>query len=261
MLKFTSKLRDGVDYYAAMRRQLPYATSVALNRTAEAVRQALVQQTQQVFDRPTPYTLNALRVARASKGNLVATIAYRDGAGKGTSADRYLAPQVLGGGRRLKRSERALQRAGLPAGMFTIPAAAAELDAYGNMSRGQIVRLLSYFEAFGEQGYRANATARSRARTANVGTSREGYRRINGVQYFISRGKGSMSGQRRQVLPAGIWRKTGTHGADVAPVLLAVEQPQYTPRLPFYETAAAVYGERFDVEYSTALDAALATAR
>lgn len=68
MLKFTSKLRDGVDYYAAMRRQLPYATSVALNRTAEAVRQALVQQTQQVFDRPTPYTLNALRVARASKG-------------------------------------------------------------------------------------------------------------------------------------------------------------------------------------------------
>ncbi len=57
MLKFTSKLRDGVDYYAAMRRQLPYATSVALNRTADAVRQALVQQTQQVFDRPTPYTL------------------------------------------------------------------------------------------------------------------------------------------------------------------------------------------------------------
>ncbi|WYX26474.1 hypothetical protein WJ969_13730 [Achromobacter xylosoxidans] len=145
--------------------------------------------------------------------------------------------------------------------MFTVPAAAAELDAYGNMSRGQVVRLLSYFEAFGEQGYRANATARSRARTANVGTSREGYRRINGVQYFISRGKGSMSGQRRQVLPTGIWRKTGTHGADVAPVLLAVEQPQYTPRLPFYETAAAVYGERFDVEYSTALDAALATAR
>lgn len=261
MLKFTSKLREGVDYYAAMRRQLPYATSVALNRTAEAVRQALFQKTLQVFDRPTPYTLNALRVARATKGNLVATIAYRDGAGKGTSADRYLTPQVLGGGRRFKRSERALQRAGLPAGMFTVPGGAAELDAYGNMSRGQIVRLLSYFEAFGEQGYRANATARSRARTANVGTSREGYRRINGVQYFISRGKGSMSGQRRQVFPAGIWRKTGTHGADVAPVLLAVDAPHYTPRLPFYETATAVYGDRFDVEYSTALDAALATAR
>ncbi|MNW06180.1 hypothetical protein D3C71_2025380 [compost metagenome] len=70
-----------------------------------------------------------------------------------------------------------------------------------------------------------------------------------------------MSGNRRQALPAGVWRKTGTHGADVKPLLLAIEAPTYTPRLPFYETATEVYGERFDAEFSTAWDAALATAR
>lgn len=259
-LNHRSTLGEGVDFFAQAERQLPYATSLALNRTAQHILEALVRVTGEVFDRPTPYTLRALRLVRATKENLVATVDYRDGAGKGISADKYLPPQVLGGGRRLKRSERALSRVGLPKG-YTVPAAGAEMDAYGNMSRGQIVKLLSYLQAFGEQGYRANSTQRSRARTAKVGKSAEGYKRINGVQYFVSRGKGTMSGNRRQPLPAGVWRKTGTHGADVQPVLLAVNAPEYTPRFPFNETAEAVYNERFDAEFSTALDLALSTAK
>ncbi|MGS1109127.1 hypothetical protein ACVCNH_22925 [Achromobacter anxifer] len=260
-LRHHSTISEGVDFYGQVQRQLPYATALALNRVGQHVLDALAQVTAEVFDRPTPYTMRALRLVRATKDNLVATVDYRDAAGKGISADKYLPPQVLGGGRRLKRSERALARVGLPTGAFTVPAAAAEMDAYGNMSRGQVVRLLSYLQAFGEQGYRANSTPRSRARTAKVGRSPEGYRRINGVQYFVSRGKGSMSGNREQHLPAGVWRKTGTHGADVKPVLLAVAQPTYTQRFPFYETAEAVYGERYDAEFSTALDLTLSTAR
>lgn len=255
-----STLGAGVDFFAQAQRQLPYATSLALNRTAQHILDALVQVTGQVFDRPTPYTLRALKLGRATKDNLVATVDYRDGAGKGISADKYLPPQVLGGGRRLKRSERALSRVGLPKG-YTIPAAGAEMDAYGNMSRGQIVKLLSYLQAFGEQGYRANSTARSRAHTAKAGKSADGYKRINGVQYFVSRGKGTMSGKRVQRLPAGVWRKTGTHGSDVAPVLLAIEQPNYTERFPFYQTAESVYGERYDAEFASALDLALSTAK
>src|SRR3546814_6873764 len=87
-------------------------------------------------------------------------------------------------------SDLALQRVGLPGDQYAFPAAGAELDAYGNMSRGQVVRLLSYLQAFGEQGYRANATARSRARTAKVSKA-SGYKTINGVQYFVSRGPGT----------------------------------------------------------------------
>lgn len=258
-MKFQSNVRDGVDFFARAERQMPYAASVALNRVAVAAHQAVNEQILRVFDRPTPYTQRALRVIRATKENLTARVDFREGAGKGTAADRYLGPQVYGGGRRKKRMELALGRVG-PGGYY-VPGAGAELDAYGNISRGQIVRMMSYLQAFGEQGYRANATARSRARTAKVGRSEAGYRRINGVVYFVSRGKGTMSGNREQRLPAGVWRKSGTHGADVKPVLLAVENPSYTPRLPFYETVEQVYGERFDAEYSTALDAALATAR
>lgn len=260
-LRHHSSMGEGVDFFAQARRQLPYATSLALNRVGQHIMDALVRVTGEVFDRPTPYTMRALRLARATKDNLVATVEYRDGAGKGLSADKYLPPHVLGGGRRLKRSERALARVGLPMGTFTVPAAGAELDAYGNMSRGQIVRLLSYLQAFGEQGYRANSTSRSRARTAKVGRTADGYKRINGVQYFVSRGKGSMSGNREQRLAAGVWQKSGTHGADVKPVLLAVAEPSYAQRFPFYETAEAVYGELYDAEFSTALDLALSTAR
>lgn len=260
MLSHVSTLAEGADFFAKLERQVPYATSLALNRTAKAIQDAIAADIQRVFDRPTPYTQRALRTQRATRDNLVARVDFKDGAGKGTPADKFLGPQVFGGSRRQKRSERALDRIGLPRG-YVVPGAAADMDAYGNMSRGQIVRVLSYLQAFGEQGYRANSTARSRARAAKIKKGADGYRRINGVVYFISRGKGSMSGDREQVLPAGVWRKTGIHGVDVKPVLLAVDAPTYTPLLPFYETAEEVYGAHFESEYALALDQALATAR
>lgn len=259
VFRYSSNLPEDFDFIGKVQRQVPYATSVALNKTAQAVKDAIYADMQRRFDRPTPYTLNALRVRRASRDNLTAFVDFKDASGKGIAADRYLGPQVYGGGRRQKRSERALQRVGMGTGMFAQPAAAAQLDAYGNMSRGQIVRVLSYLQAFGEQGYRANATAASRARTAKM--SKKGPRKIGGVQYFVSRGKGSMAGNREQHLPAGVWRKTGTHGADVKPVLIFTETASYTPLLPFYETAEEVFGETFDAQYATALDVALDTAR
>lgn len=242
-------------------RQVPYATSVALNRTADEIKRSIVDQMPRVFDRPTPYTLRSLRVDYARKSDLKAHVTFRDAAGKGTSADKYLSPQVYGGGRSQKRSERAFEGVGVLKG-YLVPGGAARLDAYGNHSRGQVIQLLSYFQAFGEQGYRANATEKGIARLAKIsGGKKKGYKKINGVVYFISRGKGSMSGNREQVLPAGIWQKKGTHGVDVSPVLLSVDAPQYTQRLPFYETAQEVFGDRFEDNFASALDAALASAR
>jgi len=267
MLKYTSTLREGGPYLDRIQRQAPYATSLALNRTAKAVHETLQQEILKDFDRPTPYTQRALRTVRATKQRLEAYVGFKDATGKGISANQYLWAQVHGGSRSQKRSEKALRKAGLP-GDFTVPGAGAELDQYGNMSRGQVVRLLSYFEAFGEQGYRANATPKSRSRLAKLtgpqfkGKKKSNYVKINGVVYFMSKGKGSVSGNREQPLRAGIWQKSGIHGVDVKPVLLATKQaPQYSERLPFYETAQQIWGERFDAEYSTALEHALATAR
>ena len=260
-IKFTSELATLPRLYIDVERQMIFATSVALNKTAGLVRDALVSSMTTTFDRPTPYTLKALRVRPARKESLTAYVDFKDATGKGVSADRYLGPQVYGGGRSKKRSERALERSGMSASQYMMPGAGADMDSYGNVSRGQVVRVLSYLQAFGEQGYRANATARSMARTAKVGRSKEGFKKIGGVQYFISRGKGTSSGNREQHLRAGVWSKTGTHGVDVKPIFVFTEAPAYVPLFEFYETADEVFGESFDAEYATALDAAINTAR
>ncbi|NYT38882.1 hypothetical protein ERD78_18805 [Allopusillimonas soli] len=267
MFKFKSTLQEGPKYLRRTERQIPFATSRALNSTAKQVKSALDQAILRDFDRPTPYTQRALRINYATKAKLQAYVGFRDSAGKGVSANQYLWAQVHGGTRRAKRSEQALAKVGLPGG-YVVPGAGAQLDAYGNMSRGQLVKLLSYLQAFGEQGYRANATRDSIARTAKLsgpklrGRKKSQYVKINGVAYFISRGKGTMSGNWSQPLAAGVWQKSGTHGVDVKPVLLATKAaPHYTKRLPFYETADQVFGEHYDTEFANALEHALKTAR
>jgi hypothetical protein len=260
-LGYRANLGEAPNLYLDLQRQQAFAAAVALTRTARLVAEKLRADMPQVFDRPTPYSLNALRVRPATRDDQTAYVDFKDGAGKGLAADRYLGPQVFGGGRNRKRSEVALSRAGLLPGQYTVPAAGAEMDQYGNVSRGFTVKLLSYLQAFGEQGYRANATARTLSRVAGVRTSAEGYKQIGGKVYFVSKGPGSQVRGRQQHLPAGVWQKTGTHGVDVKPVLLFVNAPHYRPRLDFYGTAEEVFAESFDNQYTTALDAALGSAR
>lgn len=263
MIRAESNAAQLPHLYIDVERQARYATSVALNKTAELVRQAINGEMASRFDRPTPYTLRALRVRRASRDDLAAHVDFKDAgsAGKGSSADRYLAPQVYGGSRSKKRSEKALEATGMSAGQFMIPGAGAPLDQYGNVSRGEVVRLLSYLQAFPEVGYKANMKDRGRKRLAKIGRSEGGLKTIGGVQYFVSRGKGILPNGRRQPLAAGVWRKTGVHGVDVKPVFLFTDAPQYTPLLPFYETAEQVFTHEFDQQYESALEAAMRTAR
>lgn len=155
------RLNVKVDIAAALRglsqvreEQIPFAVSLALNRTIEHARAETVREMERVFDRPTSYARNGLWVRRATKINLEAEIAFKTEAGKGVPADKFMAPGVFGGRRRLKRAEIALQRIGaMPAGYVTVVGSGAKLDAYGNINRGQIVQILSYLQAFGEQGY------------------------------------------------------------------------------------------------------------
>ncbi len=248
------------------RRQLPFATAKALTRTAYDIRAETLREMGAKFDRPTPYTLRSMQVEIATKGYPVATVGLRiDTPGKGTPWNKALAHQFTGGGRAWKRFEQALFRAGvLPKGMAAVPGGGAPLDAYGNLQRGLITQLLAYFSAFGEQGYRANMTDRRRAKLANQGLSAQGFKRINGVVYFISRGKGWQLGARRgwvngreQHLPPGIWAKTGTHGADLKPVILFVRRPVYQPRIDLRRIGARVIGQRFERHLREALAGAM----
>ena len=219
----------------------------------------MVKEVEKVFDRPTPYTRNAFFIKPATKAKLIATVGLKDelATSKGTPASKYLAPQIFGGQRRIKRFEKALVYAGImPPGMIAVvpnkPSWAATIDPYGNISSGLIVRLLSYFRAFGQQGYSANMTDKGRKRIAKRGKSANGFSSINGVVYFVSNGSGH--------LPRGIWAKRGTHGVDVAPVLLFVKPARYIRRLKFFKIALEVVDKNIVNQFNESLKIALSKA-
>lgn len=237
-------------------RRIHRATAVALTRTAVQVKAAVRAEMPKVFDRPTPWTLNSLFVDPAKFTQAVpeARVWIKDEAGgKGVAPTKYLLPEIEGGARGWKRSERALQRAGfLYADEQIVPAAGAALDAYGNVRRGLIVTLLSYFSTFDVAGFTANATAKTRARRAKRGRTADGFITIRGVEYFISRGPGMWFG-RYQHLPRGIWSRKGIHGSDVTPVLLFVRRANYRQRLDFFGIGRRVVEDRLSAEFERAM--------
>lgn len=205
------------------------ATVKAINDTAFLARREVQREMGQVFDRPTPYIMRSVQVQQATPDRPMAIVEPTYMGGKGVDPANVLAAQVAGGPRKLKRSERALQLAGiLPSGYFTaipkVPFPGSD-DGRGNLRGPFMVQLLSYFRAFSEQGYSANMTDRRRKKLHNIGTNASGAKSINGVVYFVTYG-GLRSGPG-QHLKAGIWAKTGTHGVNVRPVLMFVRAPTY----------------------------------
>jgi len=245
------------------RRHVPFATARALTRTAQEVKAAERQEMERKLDRPTPYTLNSLFVRPATKTDLNARVWIKDEAGKGTPANRFVGPNVEGGGRNAKRFERALQATGLmPREWRAVPAEAAQIDRFGNMAASQIRMLLSYFQsAEMRAGYSGNMTARRKGAIAK-GNVKRGTR---GVVYFVSHGKGQRVGAsswkngRNQNLPAGIWQRTsfGSLGTAIKPVVLFVRTAQYQSRLDFYGVAQRVSAARFEDNFKASLDAAV----
>mgnify|MGYP000844727299 FL=1 len=231
-----------------MARRVPFAVVKALTRTAKAGQEAVKSEIRSVFDRPTPYTLNSTYIRPATRDKMVASVYLKDDASKGTPAGKYLGPQIEGGTRRHKRMEVALQRIGvLPQGWYAIPGRAAKLDAYGNWSRGQIVQVLSYFQAFGEQGYRANTAAEKRAKM------KRGTRSKRGVAYFAV-----LPGRRAsRALQPGIYLQTYfAKGSAIQPIAIFVENATYRRRLDFYATVERVAVTQYPLELQRAINEA-----
>lgn len=205
--------------------QAARAYAAALNDVAfQRVRPAMQAEMRAVFDQPTDYILRSPFVRKATPDKLFVTIEPTYMGGKGVDPQKILQAQEQGGRRRDKRMERALLRIGLllPGYQVVIPAVPypGSDDGRGNIRGAFIVQLLAYFAAFGEQGYKANMSAKGRARV-HRGTKKQAGRR-----YFVAYGR-----WRDQHLAPGIWAATGTHGVDVRPVVLFVRAGTYKPIL------------------------------
>ncbi|MDP3651060.1 MAG: hypothetical protein Q8R67_05185 [Rhodoferax sp.] len=214
------------------------AFAKAINDTAYQVRRSMQNEFTGVFDRVTPYVLRSVQVKQATADTLNATIEPTYYGSKGADPQLVLRAQEFGGTRRDKRSEVALRRVGiLPAGYQTaIPKTPypGSNDGYGNLRGAFIVQLISYFQAFGEQGYRANMKDKRKATLRNkqgIGSiaAKAVFQNTLGVRYFVSYGR-LRSGKDRHLAP-GIWAARGIHESNVKPVLMFVRTPVYKPRI------------------------------
>lgn len=103
--------------------QIPFATSVALNKTAQEATAAVTRLMPQVLDRPTDFTMRAWSFERSNKGRLTAVVFAKD------SQAKYLRWQVAGGARQPnKKAQR------LPSEI--------KLNEFGNIPRGEVARLI-----------------------------------------------------------------------------------------------------------------------
>lgn len=224
--------------------ELRKAYALALNDTGFMVRGKQVAALNGAFDRVTPFVGRSPKVFKATPDKLAVSIAptlhtdrsaFVRGGKVGVDPQDVLQAQEFGGRRRDKRSEVILRRAGiLPNGMQTaIPKTPypGSDDGRGNLRGPFLVQLISYLQAFGEQGYRANMTDKRRARLRNqqgIGSiaAKKVYKTTLGRRYFVSYGR-----VRSQHLPPGIWAASGTHDVDVKPVVMFVRSGTYRPRI------------------------------
>lgn len=211
------------------KRQLPFAGVVAATRTARTVRTRLVEHMQAIFDRPTRWTLNSLKVEPATPADPIATVGWREFASKGTAAGKYIRRNIEGGDRRNTRFEGLLRQGGvLGGGEFLVPARGVPLDAHGNLSRGLYSKIASQLKVSRDPAQ--NETPRSRRRQ----------RRRGGSRFFMPKpGSG---------LPRGVYeRKAGERG--ISGVMMAVRQPRYRAIFDFLgladKIASAEYPEIF----------------
>lgn len=217
-----------------MQKQIPVVVSQAINNTANKVQTELKNSMKTSFDRPTPFTLNSLFLKPSTPRTLTATVFVKDPP-RLSDKQHYLLPHITGSRRTYKRSEGALWHIGiLPGSNAIVPGRFANKDSYGNMSPGQIVQILSYFKAFGQQGYRANITDKKKAKMW------KGSKKKIGTAYFAGRPGGGR-------LPLGIYQRFNLgHGSAIKPVMIYTKhKPTYTKRWPFEEIGRRVCDQEF----------------
>ncbi len=221
--------------------QVPYATAQALNAVAFKVKKETgPAEMRSVFDKPTPWTLRSLYVRKANKRNLRAVVGFGNDlySKSRSSPNEILGHQLSGGGRREKGLEVWLRNAGMiSAGEFVTPGSAAKLDSYGNMSRGQVMQIISQLRIGSDRNAWKSTSTRSKRSVKRAG------------RIFWSRGGH---------LHRGAWKAVGS---SVVPLLIVVGQPQYKARFNLQKVVSQTVNQHFDREFKTALQRAIANPR
>lgn len=245
-------------------RRIKAAVATAMTRTAVKARDALKAELMRSIDKPTPYTVRAIKYSAASANRLVAAVGFDVAAiqdvygnvvryadlGPGqTPAGKYMQWTTNGGARTQKRFEKALQAVGaLPSGWRAVPGSRAKVNAYGNQNVGEIRQILSWFDA-------AELVAGSRQNMGPAGRARrrKGTKKTAGFEYvYIPPGT---KGLRQP----GIYRRTKfALGSRVEPVVIFVKQANYRKQFDFYGVTQREIDRNLAPEFNKAIAASIA---
>jgi hypothetical protein len=223
-----------------VRRQLPFATSKALNETAKLVQTSVQESLAKSFDRPTPFVLKSIFIKYSNKQNLQAVVFLRDQqlSKNPNSLSEQIQQQFRGGPRIRSRLEGALTRAGLISGNeYVAPGAGARLDQYGNISRGQVQQLLSQLFAAPLPESNRTKSVRSRASVKRAG------------RIFWSYG---------DRLPRGAYID-GPGG--LRPLLNVISPPRYRKRIDMQAIADRIVKQDFSRIFNLEFEKAVRSAR
>jgi hypothetical protein len=288
---------------AMVDRQVRFAAYNALNDTVYETAEKVKDMMPAYIDRPTPYTQKRVLYQKADyasrKAAEITASVYIPHLGgnksDGRPAAKYMQYPVYGGARSLKGFEVALQTSGvLLPGEFVVPTRAVTLDAYGNVPRGFIQLILSWFKSAEQTlGYKANLSERRRkqliaqrkagkkVRKKDIGLP--GYSAFNvrdssyrfsttlgyqnpkkyGGQAFgrLFIGGRGREGKAYRHLKPGIYSATGIGGSNIKPLFLFTRQPLYRSRFPFHKIVEQIAPRFLRNAFRRRLEEALATAR
>lgn len=231
--------------FAEMPRTVEIAAQRALLKTAQAVKDAEQAEMQRVLDRPTRWTLGALKVKATNRFEVHVGILDPDGYYKRASS--YLGTQITGGNRNLKAFEKSLQARGImPRGWFAVPGVGAKLDAYGNMGAGQIRQILSWFDAAENWAGSIQNMGFKGRKKRRMGTKRN----ARGWEYV------AISPGNKGLRQPGIYLRNlyeGKGGKHISPILIFVKGARYQARFNFERVARDVVQATFNAEFDKAL--------
>ncbi len=202
----TADLQKVEKALSKMTRQIPFATALGITKTAKQVKENEKKEILKVFDNPTRFTQNSIFMKAATKKNLTAVVWLRDMV-RPFRVNHYLEPQIFGGNRPKKRLEILLNRKGLP-GKHLVPGKGVKRNKFGNVSYGQIGKVLSGL--FAQSDPLNNETAKTRKR-----------KRKKGEQGFF------IVQKQRGKLRAGVYER---FGRSVKPIFISVSKARYKKR-------------------------------
>lgn len=222
---------------------LPFVKAMAINTVARKLKERVLVEFTQQFDKPTPVTMKSLFTRPADykkQSDPFAEVLVKDeqlGKIAGRSLATVLGHQFSGGPRIAKRSEQLLrQQRYLESDEFLAPGPDARIDPYGNISRGQMQQILTALRANFDSTKNRSQSRRSRRNATRSGN------------IFYSSGKPG-SGQKH-VPRRGIWASDGK--GNLRLLLVIIKTPKYKQRIDLDK----LYQETAEQHWQDAVNAA-----